>query len=225
MPDRRGCDPVTSPQPDDEPLRDLFQAMPRTTPDEGECPRPEELWAAARGEADPRLARQVIDHTAICTSCAEDWRLARLLIARVPGSGARRPHSKMRAGRWAAAAALVVGVLGGGWLFVQNRVGPSARRLPGAPTIESLLPEDTPISRDGPQLSWTGPEGATYRLLVTDEHLRVLVSEAGLTSTEYRLPETIVAEIPGGTVLLWKLEASLPDGRRLSSATFRTQLE
>jgi len=41
-----------------------------------DCPSPETIWSAVRGELPPQTLREVVEHTARCAACAEDWRLA-----------------------------------------------------------------------------------------------------------------------------------------------------
>jgi hypothetical protein len=221
---------VTRRELGDDGLREAFQSLPRRTAEGEACPPPEEIWAAARGELDPRASRRLIDHTGRCPSCAEDWRLARHLAARGPGVAvepAESPPRRRRAPRWLAAAAVFVAVaLGGSWLFLsQDREREPVFRVEPRTAVESLIPEDRPLPRDEPVLRWRGPEGASYRLVVTDERLRLLAREERVTGSEYRLPDEVLAAVPPGGVILWQLEATLPDGSRLPSQTFRVKLE
>jgi putative zinc finger protein len=40
------------------------------------CPAPATIWAALHGELSLSEVRRIVDHTADCAACAEDWRLA-----------------------------------------------------------------------------------------------------------------------------------------------------
>ena len=213
-------------------LRELFQNQPRTAAPDETCPSPDTLWASARGELEPAEARRVIDHTGRCPSCAEDWRLARFVSRRAPeGSDAEgtRPWGSAGWSRSLVAAAAVVAALGTGIFLWQDTGQEPVYRDAPEQSIESLVPEDEPLSRSEPVLDWSGPDGATYTLVVTTERGRILVWEDGLTESEYRLPEEVVTGVSAdpepGEALLWQVEASLPDGSRLPSGTFRVRLE
>lgn len=213
-------------------LRELFQGLSRKTAPGEVCPTPEELWASARGELPPDENRRIIDHTGRCPSCAEDWRLARFVGRRMAESegGVRRSRDReARPRRWlvAAAAALVVALGGAGvflWQEADERRTYRQEQEPGQ-AIESLVPEAEPLPRTDPTLRWSGPEGASYSLVVTTTRLEVLARAEGLTEAEYTLPQEPVASLEPGTVLLWHVEATLPDGARVPSRTFRVEVE
>lgn len=214
-------------------LRDVFQGLPREPVPGETCPAPETVWASARGELEPAENRAVVDHTGRCPSCAEDWRLARSvarsLERRRPGDDTASADERTRRGlasRWlAAAAAVLVAAAGVGVFLWQTTEREPVYRVAPREAIVSRVPEDEPLSRDEPTLRWSGPEQATYALVVTTERLEVLVREEGLTRTEYTLPEPVVAGIEPGTVLLWHVEATLLDGAREPSRTFRVRVE
>lgn len=217
-------------EPEDGALRALFQGLPRERAAGEPCPPPEELWASARGELAPERNREVIAHTGRCPSCAEDWRLARHVVreASVGTTGTAREASGARPiWRLAVAASVLLAVAVGALWLARTRLEdrrPVYRVGPGE-AIESLLPEDEPLSREEPVLRWRGPEGATYRLVVTTGRLEVLVREERLIESRYRLPREAMDALPPGSVLLWQIEATLPDGSRLPSQTFRARLE
>jgi hypothetical protein len=235
--------PTGVPGPEDRRLRELFQGLPRERAAGETCPDPAELWAAARGEAAPDRLRWIVGHTARCASCAEDWRLARHVergreerissIAAAPRqSGSPFPA---RFTRLAAAAALVLAAGVGALWVAQGRLGDLGGQQVAergeAASIEALTPEDEPLPRTDPVLRWRGPESAPgveearYDLTVTTERARILHRAERLRETEYRLPAEAIGGLRSGTVLLWQVEATLPDGSRVSSATYRVQLE
>src|SRR4051812_2166144 len=57
-------------------LRAAFTAPADDSPAPEDCPSPETIWSAVRGELPPQALREAVDHTARCAACAEDWRLA-----------------------------------------------------------------------------------------------------------------------------------------------------
>jgi len=215
-----------------EDLRTLFQELPRERAPGEECPSPDTLWASARGELDPAENRRVIDHTGRCPSCAEDWRLARHMGRSLDGragGGASLADERPRPSwppRWlAAAAAVMVAVLGAGILLWQQPGRKPVYRDEPREAIEALVPEDQPLPRDAPTLRWAGPEGATYALVVTTMDAEILVNEQRLTESEYTLPQSVVATLAPGAALLWHLKAMLPDGSRARSLTFMVRIE
>lgn len=215
----------------DEEMRNLFQNLPQDPPSGEVCPAPGELWASARGELAPEENRRLIDHTGRCPSCAEEWRLARVLARRAADGKSlaqRRPFWEVvPARRLVAAAALVVAVLGASGLYLwrQTAEREPVYRVEPPRAVESLVPEGEPLSRADPRLRWSGLDGAAYSLVVTSEQLEVLAQAEGLTESEYRLPGPVVAGLAPGTVLLWHVAAVLPDGARVSSKTFRVRIE
>jgi len=57
-------------------LRRAFAHGPASPPRPEICPSPGTLWSAFHGELSPAELRQIVDHTAVCPACDEDWRLA-----------------------------------------------------------------------------------------------------------------------------------------------------
>lgn len=226
----------TDPPPGDPRLRGLFQALPRRCAPGEECPEPAELWASARGEVGPERQRWLIGHTGRCPSCAEDWRLARHLerTGAVTGStGAAGGHSGSsaeRLRRFALAATVILAVavaaLWAASAGLDRGADPGETTLRGAgPQIESLTSQKLPLSRTDPVLRWSGPEGARYDLVVSDERGRPVYRAEGLTGTAHPLPPEVVDGLPSGSVLSWQVIALLPDGSDRTSRTFRVTLE
>ena len=214
-------------------LRDAFAAQPNHAPQPEICPPPEKIWDAVRGELPPDQIREIVEHTALCASCAEDWRLARTFQAQetavrtvtptnvVPFA----PRQRLRNFALAIAAALALVVVGVQWLQ-RPQTDPGYREGGEQAGIRSLLPEGEALPRDRFVLRWAAPEipGAEYDVQVSTEDLQVVATAENLRGAEYQVPESALAGLPASTRLLWKVEADLPGGSRLSSPTFVTPL-
>lgn len=217
-----------------ERLRAAFTAPAGDTPD-GDCPSPETIWSAVRGELPPQTLREVVDHTARCAACAEDWRLAVEVNRQaaeqeetVPG---RLPDNVVvgRFGRWrsvAAAAALAAGLLVAVGIYREAAAPgqPTYREAPQA-QMRSLVAGKA-LPHDEAVLRWTPLSGATsYDVSVSTEDLKPVASAHGQSSPEYRLPGEALATLPPGAKLLWLVDAVFPDGHRVTSPTFTTSLQ
>jgi hypothetical protein len=55
--------------------------------------------------------------------------------------------------------------------------------------------------------------------------LTELDSAAELASPEHLVPASVLGAVPGGSDVLWRVEARLPDGRMLTSPPFRTRVK
>lgn len=223
-----------------EQLRDLFQELPRETVEGEPCPEPEELWAAAAG--DQRVSAErlgwTVEHTGRCTSCGEDWRIARRLLRKAAaevgesdeGTAADpdrkiRPISSAGRRRLLSIAAAMTAVVVGAFFWMQLSGPDQTFRQGGRDSIQSLLPEGQPLSRGEPVLRWSGPPGAIYELTVTTGQIAEVASVEHLDRPEYRLPDEALADLPSGTKLYWRVEATVPGRPRLASPTFSFLLE
>jgi hypothetical protein len=215
-------------------LRAAF-AAPDAAPDPETCPAPEAIWAAVRGELPPRELREVVEHTAVCASCAEDWRLAVELEKQSAASQtATVPAGRVIQGRfgtlrtWSAAAALAAGLLVAVGLYRTGNFGPQEptfREAQGT-TVHSLLAEGQALPRQSAVLRWSPvPGAASYDVRISTEDLRLVDTVQGRTATEYRVPDSALAGLPPGTKLLWQVDAVFPDGTRQSSQTFDNRLQ
>jgi len=198
-----------------------------------DCPADEALWAAARGEAGAEAVRRVALHLAGCAACTDGWRLARDLDAPPLPARAARTAGVAFAGattmRWwvlsAAAAAVMVALLG---YEVMDRLRPRsamAVRAPEAAAIRSMLPPGQPLARADCVLRWSGPAGARYDLRVAREDLSLVSSARALAATEYRVPPERLADLPPGAQIVWQIQGTLADGTPLTPATFVATLE
>jgi Putative zinc-finger len=199
-------------------------------PDPASCPTPETLWSAVRGELPAEQMREVVDHVATCAACAEDWRLAAELV-RQEEKAATVPGKVIpgRFGQWrplAAAAALAAGLLiAVGVYRTQPVQEPTYREVQHA-GIRSLLPEGQALPRQAAVLRWSPLAGAvSYDVQVSTEDLRTVATAKGQTATEYRVPESALADLPSGARLLWQVDAVRPDGTHENSQTFITPVK
>lgn len=208
----------------DEWLRAAFQARRAAATPPESCPAPSDLWSAARGEAPLETRRSLVDHTSVCGECAEAWRLA--IDVSGDRASARRPWHRSVA-PLAAAAALVLALAGGVWLWqAPSRVESPGFRGAEAFAIRSLVREDEALPRRAFRLRWSpGPEGSRYDVRVTTESLQVLAGGQRLAEPSFLVPESALAPLPKDSRILWRVEASLPDGERVASPTFVTRLE
>lgn len=215
-------------------LRAAFTAPAGPAPDPAGCPSPETVWSAVRGELPPQEMRQVVEHTASCAACAEDWRLAAELNRQEAEQAAVHTPGKVIVGRfgawrsWGAAVAVAAGLLLAVGLFRSGQLGPRTPtyREAGHAGISSLLEEGETLPRQDAVLRWSPVPGAvSYDVQVSTEDLRTVASAQGQTGTAFRIPVNALAGLPSGARLLWQVEAVRADGTREPSATFVTALK
>ncbi len=222
-----------------ERLRAAFTAPEVKAPAPESCPSPETLWSAVRGELPPQALREVVDHTALCSACAEDWRLA-VEVNRQSASQEETAPGDLtsnlpanvvvgRFGRWrsvAAAVALAAGLFIAVGIYREAAVPsqPAYRESPQTAPMRSLVAGR--LSNEDAVLRWTPLAGATsYDVSVSTEDLRQVATAHDLSATEYRLPAAALASVPPGAKLLWLVDAVFPDGHRVTSPTFTTPLQ
>jgi hypothetical protein len=147
-----------------------------------------------------------------------------------PVTAPRRARSVTRAvaaGVTALAAGLVV-------FLVQRAPTPGSRgaeveasrgEAPGGAAIKSLSTEEQPAT--GARLEWTPVARALrYRVQLSTEDLRPVYDrtvEAPALTLPFALGD-LARQRTGGAVLLWQVEALLPDGQTVLSPTFRIRL-
>ncbi len=207
-------------------LRVAFTTPVPTAWNSGSCPDPDRIWEAVRGELPPEEIREIVDHVAVCASCAEDWRIAMEFEKQAQQKEAEvYPFPPRRFQPWIAAAAAAL-VLTVGGEYVRQRQNPvETAEYRGEKTeIRSLAGEAR--ARQAFALSWTPVEGAeSYDLLVTTAELDTVADPKDLTSTQYQVPASALADLPAAAQLHWRVTAVFPDGERKQSPTFTTALE
>lgn len=211
-------------------LRAAFTAPAEAAPEPH--PEPDTIWSAVRGELPPNELREVVEHTAMCASCAEDWRLAAEFEKQAESEAeTAKPAPNVvygRFGKWrplAAAAAMAAGILVVVGIQTTDQPDPGYRNEQRT-EVRSLLPEGQALPRQAAVLRWSPVPGASlYNVQATTEDLQVVASQESLTGTEYRLPAEALSKLPAGGQLLWQVEAVFPDGTRQTSETFFTTLQ
>ncbi len=195
-------------------------------PTNGACPAPETLWDAFHGCAATDARATVVDHLARCAACAADWDVLRAVPAAAAAERPRRaPRMRSRAWRplLSTAAVLLAATLA--VLVVRGPAAPPGSRSIEAPVLRSLT-TDAPLARGHAQLRWTDlGAGARYTVDVTTEGLEHLVTARGIAVTAYALPAQVLERVPRGAILVWRVEAVLPDGRHVASPAFRARVE
>lgn len=194
------------------------------------CPSAAEIWDAAHAELDPARAREIVRHVATCAACAADWHLAMRGGERPAVAADLRPPRSSAVARWvrlAGAAAVLAGI---GWLGLQGvrerETPPVFREGAGAAEIRALVPEDRPLARDGALLRWSAlGEGARYTVELSAEDLTPLHTAHGLAASELEVPPEVLSRVGPGEAIVWRVEARLPDGTRVSSGAFVHRLE
>lgn len=199
------------------------------------CPEPDLIWEAVRGELPPEEVREIVDHVAVCSPCAEDWRIAKAFeeesrtletaetadaadIAEAPSNVIRPSFSRFRPWLAAAAAALVLTVAG-----IQLRPEKPVYRGDDGAVVTLATPS---ASRESFVLAWEPAAGAeSYELLVSTPDLATVDHPTGLTATQHRVPESRLSSIPSGTRIRWLVTAVYPDGSKTPSPAAATTLE
>ncbi len=209
-----------------EELRRRFASLSVNAVPGDSCPPAEAIWEAVRGQAPPAEIESVVAHTAGCPACAEAWRLGRAFAG--AGSAAESEPLPRRALRWttlALAASLVV-VAG---IAVQRTLRgpePIVTRSGEESGIRTFIPETVALQRKSCRLRWSqaGP-GARYIVRVGAEDLTTIATSASLDKPEYIVPEKSLEKLPSSATIVWRVEASLPDGRKLASPAFKNRVE
>jgi len=189
------------------------------------------IWSAVRGELSPKEVEALVDLAGRSPETAAAWRVAVGLSRELDEShdssvvriDRRRPI------RWAiglaAAAAILIGVA----VPLYNSFAPSSAPVMRAAEelgIESELGSVQVLPRGDFVLRWTSPEeGSVFELVVTDSELRILHQAAYLETPNHRVPETALTGLAEEDEVWWKIDATRPDGSRVSSPTFVTKVK
>ncbi|MCP3064229.1 hypothetical protein LXT21_36195 [Myxococcus sp. K38C18041901] len=207
---------------------------------------PDLIWRAVSGELPAEERRAVVERVAADPAWAAAWRLAHELNrasrqsssderedlrgSRARGSGGASRDERRFRFAWSrplwgavATAALVLVVVA-----VKLPEDSDAPNLRGQDTagLVSRVPEDAALRRNDCVLRWSGgAEGTRWSVRLSTEDLRWVHRADSLEKSEYRVPEAVLAPLEAGTKLLWQVEARLPDGQVLRSATFVNRVD
>lgn len=213
-----------APESTDE-LKAAFASLSEKAVGTPGCPAAEAIWDAVTGAASPALASQVVEHTSRCFACAEAWRLAHEFGGR-PIAEPGRAGPGLRS--WTALAAAVITLAAGTGIVLMLRRGtpPVVMRAGEEVAIQSLVPETTPLARNACVLKWSElAAGARYTVRVGSEDLSPISYVENLDRNEFTIPPADLETLPPGSVIVWRVEAVLPDGRRVASPGFRNRVE
>jgi hypothetical protein len=238
---------MTGPHDDVARLRRDFASDPAVPLARETCPQPETLWAALHGELSPAEIREVVDHTASCPACAEDWRLAMAMEGEQSEdeeedeevAATTRPWR-----RWAPRMAAFSAVPAPEARATAARAVPAFRSwmaaaaaaavllvavgieigrvrdghvYRGSDTVRSLIADGETLPREACRLTWLGPAGAIYSVEVRTFTGQVVASTQDLPEQSYSVPKTNLAGIPPESRLEWQVTARLPSGEILRS--------
>lgn len=194
-----------------------------------DCPVPDAIWEALRGELPAASTAAMVEHTTRCHACAEAWRLGRELAGPVSAVGrVVRPRMFSGPAVWAglAAAALLIVVAGIGIFMPPEGRQQDVMRAGAELEIRSLVPETAPLPRSACVLKWSEPAaGARYTIRVGTPDLTTIATARSLEKPEYQVSANSLEKLPPGATIVWRVEADLPDGRRIASQAFLNRVE
>jgi hypothetical protein len=208
----------------EEDLRRAFQRSTARIRVE-DCLSPEELGRVSRGGLRFWERNKIAEHLSRCSDCAQEclvgWEIGAWAEDRA-GGGAVLATPRVPRLLLAVAAAVIVGV--GLSQVPWRRSAPPALRGGDRQGLVSLL-EGRHLDRDHLRLRWSGaPEGSRYSVTVLTPQLTIVFRRNNLTRPEVDVPAANLASVPPGD-LHWVVDATTPDGGRLSSSSFVNRLD
>ncbi len=209
-------------------LRAGFQAVGEPAANNESCPQAEAILQAVEGELSPTELRTVVEHTASCAACAEDWRIAAAYVRELGAQTAAPRAATSGWRRWAlpAAAAVALVAVGLAWFDGPHPADRDPVYRDQRPAVlRSLVAEGTTLPADAFVLRWEAVPGATaYEVQILTEALDPVTSAKELAAPELRIPASSLAALPSGSLLYWQVTARQGDGSRLVSPTFAVRL-
>ena len=209
-----------------EQLRAAWAVLARGGPVAG-CAVPEDIWEAVQGHRSEAQVRALLEHSIFCVDCAALWRLARELGAAAREAAVPIPlWTRVRRSRWASGAGVLAAAAVLALALSPRILHRDVAELRGGES-DVLSPLGEPLLRRAhPVLRWSGaPEGSRYAVTVSTLDLTILYRTSDLSTAEVELKPAVLAGIPAGVTIVWRVDATLPDGRRLRSKAFLSRLE
>jgi hypothetical protein len=221
---------MTTESHSDRQLQSAIASLDEVKGTGADCPGAARIWESATGQLPPSDDKAVVSHLGDCGSCSAAWRIAHELVRDESPVASVAPSTGLAWRTWVpivAAASVVIAVVSVVVLWFGEPVGePPVYRTQQGEWLEAMVPPGRVLSRDSCVLRWAaGPEGTAYDLLVTGDDLQPLARAVWLERPEYAVTAGDLASVPAGGSILWRVTAHLPDGRRVVSRTFTTQLE
>ena len=214
--------------PPPEDLEALCRSV--VTSADAECPSSEVLARGAAGDLTHAERKAFARHLAACEDCAALVRLHPDVKTWADRASARPGFAGPRTGLrtpWLLAAAAVLFL--GASLAVVTRLRPAespSYRAGSGPDLRSLLEPERPLPRASFRLRWTpGPAGSRYTVLVARENLAPIARARGLASPEFLVEERLLANLPSGSRVVWRVWAEVPGAPALASPSFVTAVE
>ena len=222
--------PVTDNRAADETLKAAFQALGEDSAGECSSDDLDRVWRALDGTLGPDERRALIERLATDPALAEAWRAAHELRAAggIDMKVSAAPPQSVSGWRrgWLAAAAVVLAGVSAVFVFQRVRPADDTFRASEGYAVESLIAADAALPRGAFRLRWSpGPTDTRYQVRVTTDDLRVLTTAADLPAAEFVVPAEALAPVAAGDLVLWQVDATLPGGQRMSSATFTTRVQ
>ncbi len=90
--------------------------------------------------------------------------------------------------------------------------------------IELMVDDGSALNREAFSLSWEGPPGAIYALVVHTEELCEVFAAQDIEALSFTLPHESLGDLQDGVMLYWRVEGYLEDGGRVDSSTYSVVL-
>ncbi len=104
---------------------------------------------------------------------------------------------------------------------------PALRAPQGQPLLSTALKTEAPLPRTNFRLQWRSEieSASTFTLRVTTQDLQPIYEAHDLSATTVQVPAAALESVASGAVLLWRVEAIEPGGRRYASEVWELTVE